>query len=302
MNESNNASTDQEARSTPRSQSVGGTPENAAPRERRPRSVATEARRAQVVARRIQMAEERIAWINSDEFKKFKRVIWLVVALLPICAAGGAIYTRLFVPNPDRGSYLSAIGAGALVWVLLGYVTLPAGFIVARREFGDRRLLANEHAELVRAEDEVAAGATDFPSLWIVTQKRLDYYHRIATTQAEQSFLYGQIAAGAGFVIVLVSVVVAAFAHSAVASISSVVSGLSGGGLGAFIGATFMKSQDTASVQLREYFRQPLDFSKYLAAERLLEQLDSSDRPAAIRRMIEAIVGAAPSDETVNGK
>jgi hypothetical protein len=160
-----------------------------------------------------------------------------------------------------------------------------------RKAFADRILLAEARKELNQAEDDVVSGGvTDFGSLWIATQKRLDYYHKIATTQSEQSFLYGQIAAGIGFAIILASALVAAFAHSTAASISSVVAGLSGGGLGAFIGATFMKSQEAASAQLREYFHQPLEFSKYLAAERLLEFLKEPDRGAAIQKMIEAIV------------
>lgn len=245
---------------------------------------------------KVDLAEARLAWLNSLERKRFVRNGWLIGAALPVIVAGGALICKLIVVQPEGVNYLTYMAAGALFWIFpCAYVGFPVSYISARRAFKDRRLLERERAELLQAESEVVSGATDFKSLWTVTQKRLDYYHKIATTQAEQSFQYGQIAAGAGFFIILISVIVAALAHSTAASISAVVSGISGGGLGAFIGATFMKSQDTASTQLREYFHQPLDFSKYLAAERLLEQLGESERPAAIQKIIESMVGTPSS-------
>jgi hypothetical protein len=64
-------------------------------------------------------------------------------------------------------------------------------------------------------------GDTDFGALWTATQKRLDYYHKIATTQAERSFMYGQIAAGAGFVVVIIAAFIAGFSRSTAAAIAS---------------------------------------------------------------------------------
>ena len=74
-------------------------------------------------------------------------------------------------------------------------------------------------------------GDTDFGALWTATQKRLDYYHKIATTQAERSFMYGQIAAGAGFVVVIIAAFIAGFSRSTAAAIASGVAGVAGGGL-----------------------------------------------------------------------
>jgi hypothetical protein len=37
-----------------------------------------------------------------------------------------------------------------------------------------------------------------------------------------------------------------------------------------YIGRTFVRSQESAASHLRAYFDQPLEFSRYLAAERLL--------------------------------
>jgi hypothetical protein len=93
--------------------------------------------------------------------------------------------------------------------------------------------------------------------------------------------------------------VIAGFAASPTASVAAGLVGIAGGGLGAYAGNTFMKSQETAARQLREYFLQPLEFSKYLAAERILELLDEKDRMASVRLLIEAIATGSlsrPSD------
>ena len=93
-----------------------------------------------------------------------------------------------------------------------------------------------------------------------LTQQRLDVYHQIATSQPRRSFAFGQCAAIFGFLILVAS----GFAVSIVTSNSAVVAtgvlGISGAGLDAYIGATFVKSQAQASDQMRDYFKQPLAF------------------------------------------
>lgn len=112
--------------------------------------------------------------------------------------------------------------------------------------------------------------------------------------------MYGQIAAGAGFFVIIIAAFIAGFSRSTAAAIASGITGVAGGGLGAYIGSTFMKSQDTASAQLRAYFSQPLEFSKYLAAERLLNFIDKGDRTAAVNTMITSIMGGPPTSSSNN--
>jgi hypothetical protein len=58
-----------------------------------------------------------------------------------------------------------------------------------------------------------------------------------------------------------------------------------------------MRSQNVASQQLREYFLQPLEFSNFRAAERLLSSLDSEARAKATLTIIEAMVKGHASQE-----
>ncbi|WP_225642462.1 hypothetical protein [Streptomyces werraensis] len=67
---------------------------------------------------------------------------------------------------------------------------------------------------------------------------------------------------------------------------------------------TFVKSQETAAEHLKAYFDQPLEFSRYLAAERLLADLGLSEEQKAdvVGQLVQVIAagpGASPPSEAV---
>lgn len=139
---------------------------------------------------------------------------------------------------------------------------------------------------------------TDFGTLWAVTQQRINLYHRIATTQATRSFVSSQVATGAGFTLLIVFGFIASQATSPTAAISAGAVGVVGGGLSAYIGATFMKSQSEATAQLRQFFLQPVEFARVLGAERLIETLDDKNQKAeAVQRIVSSMITTtAPKD------
>ncbi|MER5298944.1 hypothetical protein ABT039_05705 [Streptomyces lasiicapitis] len=117
--------------------------------------------------------------------------------------------------------------------------------------------------------------------LWSLTHRRLDLYHEIATNQARRSFVSAQISMGVGFALLVLFVALAL-------NVSSTTGAIVTGGLGAvsaalagFISKTFVKSQQSAADHLKAYFDQPLEFSRYLAAERLLADASLSDEKRA---------------------
>jgi hypothetical protein len=187
---------------------------------------------------------------------------------------------------------------GGTVWLIVGpsvfavaYLSAGALFVyrsALQRAVQDRMRL-NIATELRLEEREIALSGTDFGSLWAITQKRIDYYHEIATDQARSSFRNGQLAAYAGLLVILVVAVIAGFAKNGTAAIAASVIGVAGAGLSGYIGATFMKAQAAASAQLREYFLQPVEFSRVLAAERLLDTLDRLDRAPVVTGIIQSI-------------
>ncbi|MFH9226536.1 hypothetical protein [Streptomyces lydicus] len=236
-------------------------------------------------------ARHRQAWSNSNELSKFKKARRnFLVGTIPAVAIG-AFVAWSTSDQVSRTKILQGMGIALFIYCYLG--TFLIGFVKqrVRREFRDRLLLGEALNELRQAENEISETDVSFQSLWVATQKRLDYYHRIATNQAEKSFLYGQVAACSGFFVLLTSSLIAALARSTTGSVVAGAAGVTASGVGAFIGSTFMRTQERASTQLEAYFKQPLELSKYLAAERLVHTLDQNDRSAATRDIIAAITG-----------
>ena len=191
----------------------------------------------------------------------------------------------------NGATYFDYAGYGLAGWFPFAVLVSFWLYTSYRQQFADRRLLEAVRGDVMRAEeDAIVDGEVDFVRLWRATQRRIDLYHDIATRQAKDSFRYGQWAAGVGFGVIVIAGVIALFARSSAASVGAAITGVAGGGLGAYIGATFMRSQDVASAQLRDYFRQPLELSKFLAAERLVRSLDPADRPAAVAHIVEGVV------------
>jgi hypothetical protein len=140
------------------------------------------------------------------------------------------------------------------------------------------------------AVEELKQSDPDFATLWFITQGRIDYYHKIATDQARRSFISSQIATGAGFALVIIVAIIAARTTNPIAAISAGAVGIVGGGLSAYIGATFMKSQSEASAQLRQFFLQPVELSRVLGAERLLEKLPRDQKSEAVQQIIKSMM------------
>lgn len=248
--------------------------------------------------REIGAAKSRQEWLSSKESGQASRNTKLLIGTFPFWAAAGALighYSNIAASDAYEQQLNTYIGL-AIGTVVGAYIT--GGLILltrtrARRNYEDRRLLGEAQEELKQAELEITGNASaDFVTLWSATQKRLDLYHKIATTQSERSFLYGQVAAGIGFIVIIAAALVAGFSKTTAASIAAAVSGVAGGGLAAYIGKTFMKSQEAATAQLQAYFNQPLEFSRYLEAERLLSLIDENQRAASVNSIITSITNS----------
>ena len=138
------------------------------------------------------------------------------------------------------------------------------------------RILASiEPGQLAQREDKLALSA-----LWEVTHSRLDLYHQIATGQARRSFFTAQASIIAGFVLLVTFALLSVRAQTTASAITTAGLGAVSAALAGYIGRTFVRSQESAAAHLRAYFDQPLEFSKFLAAERLLSTQEklSDDR------------------------
>ncbi|MCX4612113.1 TRADD-N-associated membrane domain-containing protein [Streptomyces mirabilis] len=135
--------------------------------------------------------------------------------------------------------------------------------------------------------------------LWEVTYSKLELYHKIATRQARMSFWSAQLAMILGFGLLGLFVAVAYNASTTAGAIVAGGLGAVSAALAGFISKTFVRSQETAAGHLKSYFDQPLEFSRFLAAERLVADSDMTQEQRAaitaeLARAIVARPGTAP--------
>ncbi|MFI9149478.1 hypothetical protein [Streptomyces sp. NPDC053367] len=250
---------------------------------------------------------------SSSLLKRIGRWVGLTVAAGGVSAGVGFIVQAQSSKGPAM-LWVAAIGAAVTV-VALGYgvsahVRESERAIDAGRERVREAERGVEGALAARSgpapagtedEAEVQADRRDLAlaRLWSLTHRRLDLYHEIATNQARRSFLSAQISMGVGFALLVLFVVLAL-------NVSSTTGAIVTGGLGAvsaalagFISKTFVKSQESAADHLKAYFDQPLEFSRYLAAERLLADSGlSDDKRAEIVAVLVQTVAAGPGPNT----
>lgn len=209
--------------------------------------------------------------------------------LRPICGAARLLTEALF-----RG--FAIYGALALLVALLAnaYILLFRR-LELRRQLRGRLIVEAAQEALQSVEESVfskissSASELELSSLWDATHKRLNLYHSIATEQAQISFRRANAAMIIGFVIVGLSIPIALISNGIATSISISLLGAIAAALSAFIGQTFIRSQETAADHLRAYFLQPLEFSRYLVAERLLNTLGEERKSEGILLIVEGI-------------
>ncbi|MEU2577504.1 hypothetical protein ACIP3B_33595 [Streptomyces anulatus] len=149
-------------------------------------------------------------------------------------------------------------------------------------------------------------GALGLPELWEATHARLNLYYEIATGQAKTSFQNAQIAMGVGFLLLVLFAGVALWAGTTAVAIVSGRLGAVSAALAGYVAKTFIRSQEAAATHLRSYFDQPLELSRYLAAERLVADGDLSQeqRGEILSALVQAMVAgpqppAAPQSVVV---
>ncbi|MFS1302311.1 TRADD-N-associated membrane domain-containing protein [Streptosporangium longisporum] len=223
-----------------------------------------------------------------------RRSLLLTVLFTVVTVAGTTAVAVLTARGGlERADQISSVISSftALIALAVALYYLARSSVLQRQE-----LLRAERARQALRQAENTLGEGDrlaLPALWDVTHKRLDYYHQIATSQARQSFRNAQIAMTVGFVLLVVFAVLALRAATPTASVVTGALGAAAAAFAAYIGRTFVRSQESAAGHLRAYFDQPLEFSRYLAAERLLEAMDTLEpeqRTAIAGDLLRAIV------------
>ncbi|MFD9503918.1 hypothetical protein [Streptomyces sp. NPDC060035] len=166
--------------------------------------------------------------------------------------------------------------------------------------------VAEEQLEASLAQRTVTPGTSErdrshlaLASLWTVTHARLHQYHGIALGQAKKSFRNAQAAMLIGFALLVGFTVLALKADSTATSAAAAVLGSVSAALAGFVSRTFIRSQESAAAHLQRYFDQPLEFSRYLAAERLIvdSELTSEQRAEVLTVLVQAMISGPPPDQ-----
>ncbi|MGW3913223.1 TRADD-N-associated membrane domain-containing protein [Streptomyces sp. NPDC005070] len=239
---------------------------------------------------------ERVSWVDSSERRK--GLGWEIVSILcGLFLISYGTYRGDLLPKVSSSSPLNFLNS-TQGQVIAGFIVYECGRRyrkTQRKIHNDRFWLADARQELDRAEAAVdQANGLRLPVLWDVTEKRLAYYHRIVTRQAEQSFRNGQVAMSAGFVVLILGASLALTADTTAKTVVAGTLSAIGAAIAAYIGRTFVRSQESASQHLLMYFRQPLELSRSLAAERLLSEMERATRSTAAQRLMESILSSGP--------
>ncbi|MDP5311722.1 TRADD-N-associated membrane domain-containing protein [Streptomyces poriferorum] len=179
----------------------------------------------------------------------------------------------------------------------------PTRELVRQAEAELEEGLRSRHTGAPEAEEEDQARLT-LSDLWTVTHRRLDHYHGIALGQAEKSFRNAQAAMITGFILLVAFAVAGLIVGTTAGAIVAGALGAVSAALAGFISRTFVRSQEAAAEHLRAYFDQPLEFSRYLAAERLITdaRLDVEQRAQILGTLVQAMIAGptTPQEDTQN--
>jgi hypothetical protein len=231
-------------------------------------------------------------WRDAPEYQKMIRVHGAVAVPVIVMISLSVV---LFVLTVQRVFEVNLGATLTLLAFTAGYVGIA--YIVLDRTRRRRRFEAlwalNMADELQNRERDLAESGEplSLAALWSVTQDRIEYYHQIVTSQSEVSFRNGAITSYLGFGLLVMLAVVSVFtAGNLAVSVTLGVLGAIGAALSGFLGATFIRLHSESSAQLREFFSQPVEFSKLLGAERLIDSLPEEDRAAAVHIVLGSIM------------
>lgn len=248
--------------------------------------------------------------IELDSSPRGRRLVYLSGVLAAVSGLVAAVIPAITsaqdIPKGIASNSESQTSTDPITWIWISAVMIAVilGIALTATIYSFRQsYLRRKQLERLQNQERLAAkDALELQKIWALNQERLDYYHNIAIAQSRQSFISSQIAMAVGFVLIISVGWMAAHATSIPGSIASGAVGVVGGGLSAYIGATYMKSQAVASAQLRLFFMHPVEFSRVIGAERLALNLKDGQLAEAINNIISEMMNPEHSSPRADGK
>ncbi|MFC9351707.1 hypothetical protein [Arthrobacter sp. NPDC057013] len=134
-------------------------------------------------------------------------------------------------------------------------------------------------------------------------QELMNSYHKIAMSQADQSFKACQVAMGVGLLLIVGFGVAAVIQTDPVAAAAAGAISVVSDAVSAYISATYMKAYTQATAQIRQFFIQPADFTRRLGTERLIGLVTDDDhKKEAVMIVLQSMSLASPFTPAELGK
>lgn len=211
------------------------------------------------------------------------RVIDTLAVVIPALAAAFAGFYGFKAARgaeADRDKEVELLAAAGDPWNVLENI--------------DRSTMAVDDRRTTDVNQEESAAPTstrsEFQWLWQGAQERLSTYHQLAVIQGRQSFRMLLLFSSLGFVLLGLIVWKATEVDTTPGGIALGTAGAAGTALTGYIGRTFMRAYRDANERLIDYFAEPLDMSRLLAAERLLSNASPGERDRLLVTIIDAAI------------
>lgn len=208
------------------------------------------------------------------------------------------VLVELWEPNQGR-IILSvvALTATAIAAMLIG------GSLLVRLQLGspmhvEPAAISEARMAAQKAEDEIA-GIEDLMGMIRANRKQMAAYDILARRHGSTSHRASLTAMGIGLIMVGAGLAVAWYAEDSATKYSAAIIAATATAAGGFIAQTFIRVQQRAQDQMQFYFRQPLDTSYLLTAERLASQLPE---PAKGEQYARIITAALAQTGVTNGR
>jgi hypothetical protein len=215
-------------------------------------------------------SRERDTYIRSGLRRSTFRA-WFAIALA--IASGGWLAFHGEPPGSVLGITGLVVAAGVVLWSMAPYRN-------ARRAYFERVQAEKSQAvedALKRLEGENADDVLPLTALFIFNRRQLDEYQTLTKRHADVSFRNAQFAAGLGFAVLLLGVVVVVQQRAASSSVQYAIGGLSGVGvlLSTYLSHTYFRFHRNAMQQLAIYYEEPFLTSRVLSAERVIARVEA---------------------------
>ncbi|MBF6240499.1 hypothetical protein IU474_25985 [Nocardia otitidiscaviarum] len=145
----------------------------------------------------------------------------------------------------------------------------------------------------VEKAQEAVQGPDDLMGLLRANRKQMDAYDELARQHGASSHRATTWAMVVGLLMVAVGLAIAWYAEEPATKYSAAIIAATATAAGSFITQTFIRVQARAQDQMQFYFRQPLDHSYLLTAERLASQLPEPIRSDQYTQIIATALNQA---------